>query len=260
MKDARFSQIKLELDRLVDRYQQPDFIAEDPICVPHEYESTGDIEIAGLIAALFSWGQRKTIIHKSRSFLSLMGKSPHAFIMECREKDLKRFQDFRHRTFLGKDATGLLHFLKNVYQKEDGLQSYFSGHPSEPVYHGLSALARDFARHPAVWERSRKHISSPERKSACKRLNMFLRWMVRSNEGGVDFGRWTCLSPADLIIPLDVHVFRSARGLGLLRSRQANWKAAIELTDWLRMWDPDDPVRYDFALFQLGRTGRSAFE
>lgn len=244
--------LKNELDALVHRYNSTDFIAEDPISVPHQFADKKDVEIAGFVAALFAWGQRKTIINKANDFLNRMDNSPHEFIMHFRPKDLRVFQDFKHRTFNADDAISVLYFLQHVYQQHQSLEYFFHDHDSEPVRHGLNALGTLFRDLPSTMPRSYKHVAMPARNSACKRLNMFLRWMVRPADTGVDFGLWTALTPADLIMPLDVHVIRSANRLGLLDTDKSNWKTAVALTATLAKFDQDDPVKYDFALFPMG--------
>lgn len=244
--------IKQKLDRLVDLYNTPAFIESDPISIPHQFSNRQDIEIAGLIAAVFAWGQRKTIINKSGDFLSRMDDKPFDFVSNFEPSDLKPFKSFKHRTFNGDDAIGLLYFLQSTYRDQGSLECFFRGREPDAVYSGLCRLHEHFKSHPASLARSLKHISSPSRNSACKRLNMFLRWMVRKDDRGVDFGIWDSINPSELIIPLDVHVIRSAQRAGLINDQKANWKTAIELTSRLAEFDPDDPVRYDYALFNMG--------
>lgn len=243
------------LDEKVEQYNQPGFIENDPIVIPHAFRKKQDIEIAGLLAAIFAWGQRKTIINKSKEFLNMMGNQPHAFVLECQEKDLKPFVDFKHRTFNGTDALYFLHFFRWFYRQNDSLETAFSDGLQKEDATTEQALIYFFnhffslSDHP---KRTYKHISTPKRKSACKRINMFLRWMVRNDNKGVDFGIWKEIKMAQLVCPCDLHVDRVARKLGLITRKQTDWQTAVELTNSLRRLDALDPVKYDFALFGLG--------
>jgi uncharacterized protein (TIGR02757 family) len=232
------------------RFNSPDFIPADPISVPHRFTKKQDIEIAGLIAAIFSWGQRKTIINKSNAFLKLMEDAPHDFVLNHTEADLRPFTGFVHRTFNTTDALWLVHVLKWHYSKHDSLELLF--HQGSSIESGLMHFHQSVFALPDAPARTRKHIPTPHTKSACKRLCMYLRWMVRRDGRGVDFGLWRQLSPAQLICPLDVHSGRVARRLGLLKRKQNDWQAALELTKRLKKFDANDPVKYDFALFGSG--------
>ncbi len=247
--------IKAVLDAAVDRFLRPEFLADDPIAVPHRFSRLQDIEIAGFWTALLAWGQRKTIINSAKRLMELMDQAPHQFIVQHQEQDRKRFLDFKHRTFNATDALYFLEFLQHWYQHHDSLEQAFADHlppgsphtgPALTGFHDLFFSLPDFP------ERTRKHIATPARNSACKRLNMFLRWMVRPSDNGVDFGLWRQIKPSQLLIPLDVHVDRVARRLGLLHRPASDWPAVLELTESLRQFDPQDPVKYDFALFGLG--------
>ncbi|WP_421762880.1 TIGR02757 family protein [Ekhidna sp.] len=247
-------ELKSFLDFKVAEYNQPGFIPNDPVCIPHEFAQKQDIEIAGLIAAVFAWGQRKTIINKSREFLGMMGHEPHRFVMECSDQDVKPFQDFKHRTFNGTDALYFIHFFKWFYSHHSSLEEAFLGSLDRET--GMEARLTHFFElffslpdHP---KRTYKHIPNPSRKSACKRINMFLRWMARQDDKGVDFGIWDSIKPSQLICPCDLHVDRVARKLGLITRKQTDWQTAIELTKNLKKLDTEDPVKYDFALFGLG--------
>lgn len=246
------------LDKLVEEYNNPDFITNDPICVPHTYSRRQDVEIAGFVAAIFAWGQRKTIINKAEEFLGRMDNSPYDFVKNFDPKELKVFQSFRHRTFNGDDAMSVLYFFQYVYQKYESLEVFFKNKQKHVVFEGLKEMDQVFRSLPSTLKRSHKHIASPARNSACKRLNMFMRWMVRKDDKGVDFGLWQQISPSELIIPMDVHVVRSAQTLRLLGSDKVNWRTAIELTEKLREFDAHDPIKYDFALFNysLMQSGR----
>ena len=237
------------------QFNHPSFIDADPISVPHRYSRLQDIEISGFFAAIMSWGQRKTIISKASELMALMDDAPYDFITHHVEQERKRFSAFRHRTLQPDDIFYLVDVLQQYYQEHPSLEDAFADHMTaedEDVYKGLAGFYDLVFDHPWVLERTRKHIATPVRKSSCKRLNMYLRWMVRSDNTGVDFGVWKKISPAQLIRPLDVHVGNVARRLGLLERTVNDWQAARELTEQLKAFDPKDPVRYDFALFGAG--------
>ncbi len=241
------------LDSKVEQFNRPGFIELDPISIPHRYKKKQDIEIAGLIAAMLAWGQRKTIINKGKELLEMMENSPHEFLLHHKENDLKPFIKFKHRTFNTTDTLYFIDALRNIYRKHQSLEEAFLVSPTDGnVEKGLIHFHHLFFSLEHAPARTRKHISTPERKSACKRLNMYLRWMVRQDNKGVDFGLWKKISPGQLVCPLDLHVERVARKLKLLSGSQANWQTAIELTNNLKLLDPLDPVKYDFALFGLG--------
>ncbi len=246
--------LKAFLDEKVEEYNQPGFITLDPISIPHEYTSQQDIEISGFFAAVLAWGQRKTIINKCHELFQLMDNAPHDFLMNHKEADLKVFESFKHRTFNATDTLYFLHFLTEFYKKNDSLEAAFLGSSSEEMTmeKRLIHFHDTFFDLPDSPQRTRKHIATPQRKSACKRLNMFLRWMVRKDDKGVDFGLWENISTSSLICPCDLHVDRVARKLGLIQRKQTDWQTALELTENLRSFDPEDPVKYDFALFGLG--------
>lgn len=239
------------LNQKVDFYNQPSFIANDPISIPHLFIKKQDIEIAGLFAAVFSWGNRTTIINKSNELMKLMNMQPHDFVLHHSAKDLKRLIGFKHRTFTADDLLYFIEFLQLHYSKYDSLETAFFPAKGATVEQGLNDFKTYFFS-AAHLKRTEKHISSPIQKSTCKRLNMFLRWMVRNDGKGVDFGIWTSIEPSQLICPLDVHVSRVARQFGLLHRKQNDWEAALELTVNLRTFDKHDPVKYDFALFGMG--------
>lgn len=241
------------LDEKAEQFDQPGFIEFDPISVPHQYKKKQDIEIAGLIAAVLAWGQRVTIIRKANDFLNRMDNSPHEFLIHSKPKDFKRFENYKHRTFNETDAIYFAEFLSQYYRKYDSLEGAFKMKSTDDhVGNGLINFRHTFfslENHPS---RTRKHIPSPERKSACKRINMYLRWMVRQDKNGVDFGIWKNISPSQLVCPIDLHVERVARKLKLIERKQMDWEAALELTANLKRLDSADPVKYDFALFGLG--------
>jgi uncharacterized protein (TIGR02757 family) len=240
------------LDFYVEQYNQPDFITTDPISIPHRFSRKQDIEIAGFWTAVFAWGQRKTIINKANTLLNLMDDAPYDFVINHRPGDRKRFERFVHRTFQYTDTLYFLHFLQHHYTHHASLEDLFVSPGQATLKSGLIRFHESFFSLPDAPRRTRKHVSTPARKSSCKRINMFLRWMVRKDDRGVDFGMWNRISQSQLFIPLDVHVETVARKLGLLTRKQTDWQAVEELTQNLRLLDPDDPVRYDFALFGLG--------
>lgn len=245
-------EVKNYLESLVEKYNRVEFIEKDPVCIPHAYTIKQDIEIAGLFAALFAWGNRKTIINKGRELMELMDNAPYEFIKNHKAHDLKKFLQFKHRTFNATDLLYFIDFLKRHYSENKSLESAFFPKGIITVENGLNYFRTRFINHSHFPERTGKHVSSPSKNSSCKRLNMYLRWMVRNDNKGVDFGIWKKITPQDLIIPLDVHVFRVAGNLKLLNEKKADWKAAVRLTNVLKTFDPTDPVKYDYALFSLG--------
>jgi uncharacterized protein (TIGR02757 family) len=249
------TKLKEFLDNKVAEYDRPAFIKDDPICIPHLFTRPQDIEIAGFFAAIFAWGNRTIIINKSRELLGLMDNAPYQFITGHSDADLKRLLHFKHRTFNTTDLLYFIHFLRHHYSTHASLEPAFSqwmGAKDADTEQALSGFYRYFVSLDETPPRTRKHIASPEKNSTCKRLNMFLRWMVRRDKAGVDFGLWRTIRPAQLVCPIDVHVARVAWRFDLLQRNAIDWQAAIELTAWLRTLDPQDPVKYDFALFGLG--------
>ena len=256
--DINYSSIKNFLDAKADLYNRPSFIERDPISIPHRFNRKQDIEIMGFWSAVLAWGQRPVILKKAAELVEHMDGAPYDFVRNHQESDLKRFLAFKHRTFNATDALYFLHFFQQYYQENDSLEDAFLGSalPEQPtVEQALITFHDRFCCDPFFPDRTRKHIATPARNSSCKRLLMFLRWMVRQDDCGVDFGIWTRLHPSQLVMPIDVHVNRVARQLRLLTRPQTDWKAALELTETLRQFDPADPVRYDFALFGLGVEG-----
>ncbi len=243
--------LKEFLDNKVDEYNQPFFIKDDPISIPHLFSKKQDIEIAGFFAAVFAWGNRTTIIQKSKELMGLMDMAPHDFCMDHSDTALKRLLHFKHRTFNSTDLLYFIDFFKMHYSKHKSLENAFTKH-GVTIEKMLTGFHHYFFSLEHVPVRTKKHIADPERGSTCKRLNMFLRWMVRNDNKGVDLGIWKKIPPSDLICPIDLHVARVARRLGLLKRKQTDWLAAIELTEQLRLLDKEDPVKYDLALFSLG--------
>ncbi len=244
--------IKDFLDEKVLQYNNPGFIECDPICVPHRFSKKEDIEISGFIAATLAWGKRTTTIKKALYFISLMDETPFDFMINHRESDLKVLQKFVHRTFNGQDAIFFVQAMQVVYQKYGGLEALFlSSIKDHSVFPAIHRLHDVFSAVPHE-KRSMKHVANPAKGSAAKRINMYLRWMVRNDNYGVDFGLWKSISPSVLSCPLDLHSGNVARKLGLLTRKQSDRKAVLELDEKLRILDPEDPVKYDFALFGLG--------
>lgn len=240
------------LDAKVLEYNNPGFIETDPIQIPHRFSKKEDIEIAGFLTASIAWGNRKSILNNARKMMQLLDDSPFDFVMQHRDSDLKQLEAFVHRTFNGIDFVFFIKSLRNIYKNHGGPEAVFkkqaSGNSLQPAISKFKEIFFEIP-HP---QRSTKHISDPVKNSAAKRLNMFLRWMVRNDKTGVDFGIWKNLSPALLSCPLDVHTGNTARKLGLLHRKQNDAKAVLELDNSLRKLDPQDPVKYDFALFGLG--------
>jgi len=247
------------LDQKVKQYNRIEFIGKDPICIPHLFTKQQDIEIAGFFAAIFAWGNRTTIINKSKELLERMDNAPYAFCIGHEDKDLKKLLGFAHRTFNDTDLLYCIDFFKKHYCKNESLETaFFKNSISKNIERqniieqALIYFQDYFFSLEEAPARTKKHIASPLSGSTCKRLNMFLRWMVRKDKQGVDFGLWKSVSPAALIMPIDVHVARVSRGLGILKRTQTDWQTAIELTNYCRTLDAKDPVKYDFALFSLG--------
>ncbi len=245
--------IKRFLDEKVILYNRHSFIETDPIQIPKQFEQKEDIEIAAFMAAIIAWGQRSTIIRNAKRLMALMEHQPYEFVINASEKDLDIFSGFKHRTFNGDDCKYFLRSLKNIYTKHQGLQQVF-----ENGFTRNRSVKASFANFHTIFfeidglHRTRKHVSNTATGSPAKRLNMFLRWMVRDDINGVDFGIWKGIPAKNLMLPLDVHTGAVARKLGLLERKQNDWKAVEEVTSNLRRFDPNDPVKYDFALFGLG--------
>lgn len=247
------SELKAYLDEKVELYNCVDFIENDPISLPHQFTNLQDREIIGFWVAMISWGLRKTIINNGKRLIELMDGAPFDFIQNHQESDRKRFLDFKHRTFNDIDALYFLEFFQQYYQDHTSLEEAFLLPNTEfDLEQSLVHFHHSFFSLPDSPRRTRKHVANPAKKSTAKRINMFLRWMVRQDDKGVDFGVWTKIPQKDLMIPLDVHVDKIARKLGLLHRKQTDWRSVLELTERLKEFDPDDPVKYDFALFGIG--------
>lgn len=246
------SELKDFLDFKVEQYNTPEFIETDPVQIPHLFTRKEDIEIAGLLTATISWGNRKSILKNANFLMDLLDHAPYDFVRQHSEEDLEKLQQFVHRTFNGSDLKYFIKSLKNIYQNYQGLEKIFTTHSTsaslQPAIHEFKQIFFELPHE----KRTEKHVSDPLKNSAAKRINMYLRWMVRPRTGGVDFGLWKEISPGQLSCPLDVHSGNVARKLGLLKRRQNDAKALAELDTNLRKMDPIDPVKYDFALFGLG--------
>lgn len=246
------TELKEFLDEKVDQYNSPEFIPSDPIQVPHQYNLKEDIEIAGFLTATIAWGNRKSIITNGKDLMERMGNAPYDFIMNFSENDIPKLSGFVHRTFNDKDLIYFIKALQYIYKTHGGLEALFSlqaeAQSLQPAIHHFRNVFFSLQHMP----RTRKHVSDPLKNSAAKRINMFLRWMIRKDSRGVDFGIWESLSPHQLSCPLDVHSGNVARKLKLLQRKQNDAKALIELDRALRRLDSLDPVKYDFALFGLG--------
>ena len=245
-------ELKEFLDAKVEQYNRPDFITSDPIQIPHQFNKKEDIEIAGFLSATIAWGNRKSIINNANKMLVLLEHSPHDFVMNHQESDLEKLLPFVHRTFNGGDFITFIKSLQHIYKNHNGLEAAFAKHAEkqsmQKAIHHFKQLFFEIEHLP----RTQKHVSDPFKNSAAKRINMFLRWMVRDDSTGVDFGIWKTLSVSQLSCPLDVHSGNVARKLGLLKRKQNDGKALAELDYSLRKLDAKDPVKYDFALFGLG--------
>jgi uncharacterized protein (TIGR02757 family) len=255
--------IKLKefLNKKVDEFNQLSFIKNDPISIPHLFTKKQDIEIAGFFAAIFAWGNRTTIIRKSKDLMERMDNSPYQFVLQHAEKDLLKLTGFKQRTFNETDLLYFIEFLKHHYSLHNSLEDAFLKFPPQTssqagresfMESALNGFYNYFFSLEYIPSRTRKHIATPGKGSTCKRLNMYLRWMVRNDNTGVDFGIWKKIPSSELICPIDLHVARVAKKLNLLHRNQIDWQAALELTSYLRKLDKADPVKYDFALFGLG--------
>ncbi len=243
-------ELKDFLDQKADQYENPDFLQSDPIQIPHQFSRKEDIEISALLVSTIAWGNRRSIIKSGENLMEIMGHSPYEFISNYSD-NLSNDLKFVHRTFNREDLDFFFRALNKIYQN-GGLEKAFSEHRSIPGVKGRIVNFRQEMLTTEHFDRSSKHISNPYKNSAAKRLNMFLRWMVRSSSRGVDFGIWKSISPAELYLPLDVHTSNNARKLGLIDRKQDDWKCLDELMTKLRSFDSVDPVKYDFALFGLG--------
>ncbi|MCK8519939.1 TIGR02757 family protein [Aquimarina sp. D1M17] len=246
------AELKDFLDEKAAFYEQPKFIETDPIQIPHLYSTKEDIEISGFLTATISWGNRKSILTNAHKLMNLLGNTPYDFVMNHTEEDIEKLNGFVHRTFNHNDLSYFIIALRNLYQNYGDMEAFYTRYADkENLQHAIHEFKKEFFSlpHPA---RTQKHVSDPLKNSAAKRINMFLRWMVRNKKAGVDLGIWNSISPSKLSCPLDVHSGNVARKLGLLKRKQNDGKALAELDNNLRILDPIDPVKYDYALFGLG--------
>ena len=241
------------LNEKADLYNRYSFIETDPIQVPKTFSQKENIEISAFLTATIAWGQRPTIIKNAKKMMALMNSDPFGFVLNFSDPDLAVFDEFKHRTYNGDDAKFFVRSLKNIYRNHGGLEAVFQdGYDRDGlIKSALEYFYKVFFETESL-KRSRKHISNVATGSAAKRLNMFLRWMVRHDAKGVDFGIWKNIPMRSLMLPLDVHTGNISRKLGLLTRKQNDWRAVEEVTSKLRMLDPDDPIKFDFALFGLG--------
>ncbi len=252
MKKLPKAELKAFLDAKVIQYNNPKFIESDPIQLPHQFSKKEDIEISGFLTATIAWGNRKSIINNANRLMQLLDNSPYDFVMHHEDSDLEKLYPFVHRTFNGDDCIQFIKSLQHIYKHHGGLETLFSKHAEKgSVQNSISKFKSTFFEIEHL-QRTEKHVSDPLKNSAAKRINMYLRWMVREDNAGVDFGIWKHLSPSQLSCPLDVHSGNVARKLGLLKRKQNDGKALAELDKSLRKLDASDPVKYDFALFGLG--------
>ncbi len=244
------------LEELHDRFNQSSFVEADPISIPHRYSSREDREVAGFMAATIAWGNRKAIVKSAHRMMEYMDDAPHDFVLNASEQDLQRLGSYVHRTFNGLDFRDFVMCLRGIYNRKGGIGNFFEQHyaANQSIPLALADFRREFfaAEHQP---RCEKHLSSIDKGAACKRTNMFIRWMVRQDNRGVDFGEWTKIPMSAIYIPLDVHSGNVARALGLLTRKQSDWRATAELTSRLKEFDENDPVKYDFALFGAGIEG-----
>lgn len=246
-------EMKAFLDEKHDLFNNRNFIENDPVSIPHRYSLKQDIEISGFLTATIAWGRRDLIISSASRLMEMMGESPYQFIREAGDNDLERFSEFYYRTFNGTDCSFFIRSLRNIYMNYNSIEDILlEGYTGEDKMRGAMARFREIFFINSFPPRSGKHFADIRAGAAGKRLNMYLRWMVRRDARGVDFGLWDRLSMSDLYIPIDLHTGNVARRLGLLTRKANDWKSVEELTGLLRQFDPADPVRYDFSLFGLG--------
>ncbi len=250
---SELAEIKFILDDRLSKYNRSDFIDSDPISIPHRFSRKEDIEIAGFLSATISWGQRKSIIKNANRLMDLLDRSPYDFVVNAEESDFKVVSKFVHRTFNGDDCLFFLQALKNIYKNHQGLESIFATgfQNSGNIFGSLAHFRQTFLSIPHP-QHATKHLSDVTKNSSAKRLNMFLRWMVRQDASEVDFGLWKNIPTSALMLPLDVHTGDVARAYNLLTRKQNDWKAVEEITAVLRQFDPNDPIKYDFSLFGIG--------
>ncbi len=247
--------LQQKLDHYYLQFNQVGFIENDPVQIPHLFNRRPDIEIMGFFAAILAWGQRITIINNCKKIIDIFEGAPYDFILNHRSSDLKRCEKFVHRTFNDTDLLSIIAFLKIIFSEYNSLEPAFAMHIKsldKTVEQGINGFRKLYEDSEAYVKRTTKHLAHPLAGSACKRINMFLRWMVRVDSNEVDFGLWKTIKTEQLICPLDLHVMRVATELGLLKNPKSDWKTAVLLTNKLKKFDAIDPVKYDFALFGMG--------
>lgn len=249
-------ELKELLDRLHDKYNTPDFVESDPISVPHRFSLREDIEISGFLSATIAWGNRKAIVKNCHRLVALMDDAPYDFVMNASDSDIARLSAFVHRTFNGSDCMDFVQALRRMYSVNGGIGVFFEREYAQcgDMRTVLSRFRSEFWQSEHA-QRAEKHLSSIDKGAACKRLNMYVKWMVRKDECGVDFGLWDTIPASALYLPLDVHTASMGRALGLLTRKQNDWRAVEQITESLREFDAEDPVKYDFALFGAGIDG-----
>lgn len=250
-KPISFNEIKELLDEKYYLFNNTSFIETDPISIPHQFTKKEDIEISALLIATIAWGQRISIIKNGNKLMQLMNNEPHQFILDFSKADVKRFSNFVHRTFNSEDCVFFLKSLKNIYINYGGLEPVFAQSKENNIKEAIVNFRNSFLETSHEY-RIEKHISNPNKNSSAKRLCMFLRWMVRKDKHGVDFGIWKTIKPFQLCLPLDVHTGNVSRKLGLLKRNSNDWQAVEEITNTLKLFDATDPIKYDFSLFGLG--------
>ncbi len=230
------------------------FIESDPIQIPRSYTKKQDIEITAFWTAMLAWGQRKTIIDKSKALFELMDNAPYDFILNHTEKDLERFAHWKHRTFQYTDTLYFIHYFKSYYEQNESIESAFLINGLFEAKASISHFHREFFNSPNAPARTKKHVATPERNSACKRINLFLKWMVRQDSKSGDIGIFKDILASQLKLPLDVHVLHSAKALGMINAEKTNWKLVEKLTNILLEIAPEDPIKYDYSLFNLSKS------
>ena len=257
MEDLSFDELKSFLDEKYEEFDVPGFIVDDPVSIPHQFDRKEDIEIAGFLTATIAWGNRKSIIKNAEKLMKAMGFFPHEFILNASKKDFNAFDTFVHRTFNGTDTRYFLMSLQNIYRNHNGLEEVFTkGFQKERTLYSALTYFRSVFFEFEHEQRTEKHVANVTKKSTGKRLCMYLRWMIRNDQQGIDFGLWKQIPASALMLPLDIHTGTVSRKLGLLARKQNDWQAVEEITQKLREFDPLDPVKYDFALFGLGVSGQ----
>lgn len=247
------SEVKSQLDQIYETELEIPFLEDDPIQIPHQYTVLQDIEITAFWTAMLAWGQRKTIINKSTELFALMDNDPYLFILNLDDEKRRRFTEFKHRTFNATDTLYFLEVLHTWYNESESMEDYFLVNGRFDASDSITHFHNHFFSLEFAPKRTRKHVATPAKNSACKRLNLFLKWMVRKDEKSGDLGVWNRITKSELVIPVDVHVMNTAVTLGLLKRKQVNWKLAIQLNDILVKFDPSDPVKYDYPLFVYSR-------